>query len=179
MKKIIIASLVFGCLMFAACKSGSGTAANETSKEAPAKQKKKTPQGPLAKKLYANYHWQPENIDQIEENELIDYAVTHNIDVIKSPSGLYYHVVKTNDSANYKRGDEVIADYRGTFLSGEEFDSSYGRGEPIQFKVGQMNPSWNEGITYMNQGSSGTFWCLQDWVTVPKDFLVTLSQILL
>jgi len=154
MKKILFASILFGCLIFFGCKSE----VHPEAKVIPThkKEKKNNPQGPLAKKLYTNYHWEPTNIDEIEENELIDYAVTNNIDVTRSPSGLYYHVVKTNDSPNYKRGDQVITDYRGTFLNGEEFDSSYGRGEPITFKVGQMNPSWNEGLTYMNQGSSGT-----------------------
>lgn len=150
MKNIIVASLVIGCLFFTACKSGNQTVE-------PAKKENKVPEGPLAKKLYTNYHWEPQTIDQKEENQLIDYAVTHNIDVTRSPSGLYYHVEKTTDAPNYKRGDQVKADYRGTFLNGEEFDSSYGRGVPIDFKVGGMNPSWNEGLTYMNKGASATF----------------------
>ena len=150
MKKIIISSLVFVCLILGACKTGSSETTTTVKKE------NKVPQGPLAKKLYTNYHWDPQTIDQKEENQLIDYAVTHNIDVTRSPSGLYYHVLKTTDAPNYKRGDQVVADYRGVFLDGTEFDSSYGRGEPIRFQVGGMNPSWNEGLTYMNQGSSGT-----------------------
>jgi len=154
MKKILFASLMLGCLLLIGCKSGEKHAPREI--PSVKKDKKKSDQGPLAKKLYTNYHWEPANIHEIEENELIDYAVTNNIDVTRSPSGLYYHVIKNNDSPNYKRGDEVLADYRGTFLNGKEFDSSYGRGEPIKFKVGTMNPSWNEGLTYMNKGSSGT-----------------------
>ena len=150
MKKIIISSIVFSFLLFAGCKSG-----NEPT--APTKSAVKVPEGPLAQKLYANYHTDPQTIDQKEENQLIEYAVNNNIDVTRSPSGLYYHVVKTSDGPNYVRGDEVTTDYRGVFLNGKEFDSSYGRGEPIKFKVGQMNPSWNEGLTYMNQGSSATF----------------------
>jgi len=155
MKKIVLSISILVCLSFIACKSSDNSTVKDSSSIK--KAAKKIPEGPLAKKLYANYHWDPVSLDQKEENQLIDYALTNNIDATRSPSGLYYYVKKTSDSPNYKRGDEVVADYRGTFLSGEEFDSSYGRGEPIKFKVGQMNPSWNEGLTYMNKGASGTF----------------------
>jgi FKBP-type peptidyl-prolyl cis-trans isomerase len=48
----------------------------------------------------------------------------------------------------------VKVHYKGTFLNGRVFDSSYDRNEPIEFKLGerQVIPGWEEGIMYMNVG---------------------------
>lgn len=44
--------------------------------------------------------------------------------------------------------------YKGTLLDGTPFDSSYDRGEPIEFVLGQgmVIPGWEEGIAMMNEG---------------------------
>lgn len=53
-------------------------------------------------------------------------------------------------------GEKVKVDYRGYFLDGKEFDSSYSRGKPIIFNVGQMIPGWNEALRKMASGSKAT-----------------------
>lgn len=35
------------------------------------------------------------------------------------------------------KGDTVVAHYKGTFVSGEKFDSSYARGDPLTFTIGE------------------------------------------
>lgn len=44
--------------------------------------------------------------------------------------------------------------YRGTLTDGKEFDASYKRGEPLQFKVGagQVIKGWDEGLLGMKIG---------------------------
>jgi FKBP-type peptidyl-prolyl cis-trans isomerase len=38
-------------------------------------------------------------------------------------------------------------------INGEEFDSSYKRGEPVSFKLSQVIKGWQEGLTLMPVGS--------------------------
>jgi len=62
-------------------------------------------------------------------------------------------VVGSGDEAT--RGATVFVDYVGVgFDSGEEFDASYNRGEPLAFRlgVGQVIPGWDEGIAGMKVG---------------------------
>ena len=41
-------------------------------------------------------------------------------------------------------------------LDGKEFDSSYGRGEPMTFMPVQMITAWQEALAMMNPGSTAT-----------------------
>jgi len=48
--------------------------------------------------------------------------------------------------------DRVTVHYRGTLMNGTEFDSSYKRGKPIEFALGQLIQGWQEGIPGMKVG---------------------------
>ena len=43
--------------------------------------------------------------------------------------------------------------YRGTLISGKEFDSSYKRGEPAEFPVNGVIKGWTEALQLMKEGS--------------------------
>jgi len=58
-------------------------------------------------------------------------------------------------------GDEAVAGSKVTvyyvgvaFRSGEEFDASWNRGEPFQFRLGkgQVIPGWDQGVAGMKVG---------------------------
>jgi peptidylprolyl isomerase len=58
-------------------------------------------------------------------------------------------------------GDEAVAGKKVTvhyvgvaFRSGEEFDASWNRGEPFQFRLGkgQVIPGWDQGVAGMRVG---------------------------
>ena len=49
--------------------------------------------------------------------------------------------------------DSVVCNYRGTLLNGTEFDSSYKRGQPATFGVGQVIRGWTEALQLMPVGS--------------------------
>jgi len=58
-----------------------------------------------------------------------------------------------------KSGNTVSVHYRGTLLeNGEEFDSSYNRGESLTFQVGagQMIPGFDQGVIGMKVGETKT-----------------------
>jgi len=73
-------------------------------------------------------------------------------------SGLQYQVLEMGDGARPAATDKVTVHYRGTLLNGEEFDSSYSRGEPITFALDQVIPGWTEGVQLMPVGSKFMFY---------------------
>lgn len=72
--------------------------------------------------------------------------------VTKTESGLMYQVVKSGEGESPKASDKVRVHYRGTLTNGEEFDSSYSRGEPTEFQVGQVIQGWQEALQLMKPG---------------------------
>ena len=73
--------------------------------------------------------------------------------VVTLDSGLQYKVIKAGDGQKPQKTDSVVCHYRGTLLDGTEFDSSYSRGEPAQFRVDQLIPGWTEALQLMPAGS--------------------------
>jgi FKBP-type peptidyl-prolyl cis-trans isomerase FkpA len=78
-------------------------------------------------------------------------------DVITTKSGLQYTIVTKGTGPRPKKTDKVKAHYKGTFVDGTEFDSSYKRGEPALFQLDKMIPGWTEAIQLMNVGSKYRF----------------------
>lgn len=76
----------------------------------------------------------------------------------KTASGLYYAVIQEGTGAQAAAGKTVAVHYSGKLTSGTEFDNSYRRGEPIEFKlgIGQVIQGWDEGIGLMQVGSKYT-----------------------
>jgi len=103
--------------------------------------------------LYQYYHSAPVTLDQKEENTIIEYLADKNMDAERTKSGVYIHTVTKGDGDQVKWGDPISVDYRGKFLNGKEFDSSYSRNAPIKFRVGTMNAGWNEALPYLHCGT--------------------------
>ena len=72
-------------------------------------------------------------------------------------SGLKYGVVTEGSGESPKATDTVRVHYRGTLLDGTEFDSSYSRGEPIEFPLDRVIPGWTEGVQLMTPGAKFRF----------------------
>ncbi len=73
--------------------------------------------------------------------------------VIVRDSGLQYRVL-TEGSGDMPTADsQVRVHYKGTLLDGTQFDSSYDRGEPAQFRAGQVIQGWQEALQLMAVGS--------------------------
>jgi len=73
--------------------------------------------------------------------------------VITLPSGLQYKILKAGTGAKPTASQTVTCNYRGTLIDGTEFDSSYKRGEPAEFPVGQVIKGWVEALQLMPVGS--------------------------
>ncbi len=83
-------------------------------------------------------------------------------DVKTTDSGLQYKELQAGTGATPTADDKVKVHYKGTLLSGKEFDSSYTRGEPATFGVGQVIKGWTEGLQLMKEGSKYQFFIPAD-----------------
>ncbi|MBO1754668.1 FKBP-type peptidyl-prolyl cis-trans isomerase [Allobranchiibius sp. CTAmp26] len=71
------------------------------------------------------------------------------------PDDLVIEDITEGDGNEAESGDTIEAHYVGVAWStGEEFDSSWDRGEPLRFQVGvgQVISGWDEGIVGMRAG---------------------------
>lgn len=73
--------------------------------------------------------------------------------VVTTASGLQYMVMKKGSGAKPKATDKVKVNYRGTLLDGNEFDSSFKRGQAAVFQLTGIIPAWVEALQLMNVGS--------------------------
>ena len=74
--------------------------------------------------------------------------------VVTTASGLQYKVIKQGTGQKPTATDTVKVHYKGSLLNGTEFDSSYKRNQPLEFKVDQVIPGWGEALQLMNSGST-------------------------
>ncbi|GAA6205223.1 FKBP-type peptidyl-prolyl cis-trans isomerase [Thalassotalea sp. SU-HH00458] len=72
-------------------------------------------------------------------------------------SGIQYSVITEGEGEKPVATDRVKVHYKGMFLNGEEFDSSYSRNQPAVFGLNQVIKGWTEGVQLMSVGSKYTF----------------------
>ncbi|MEW6983645.1 FKBP-type peptidyl-prolyl cis-trans isomerase [Colwelliaceae bacterium 6471] len=77
-------------------------------------------------------------------------------------SGIQYVVMRAAEGEKPAATDTVKVHYKGTFLNGETFDSSYDRDEPAVFPLNRVIRGWTEGVQLMPVGSKYKF-------TIPSD----------
>jgi FKBP-type peptidyl-prolyl cis-trans isomerase FkpA len=78
--------------------------------------------------------------------------------IVTTASGLQYEVLTPGTgTASPSATDNVTVHYKGTTLDGEEFDSSYSRGEPATFPLNRVIAGWTEGVQLMKEGAKYRF----------------------
>ncbi|NQY37753.1 MAG: FKBP-type peptidyl-prolyl cis-trans isomerase [Alteromonadaceae bacterium] len=77
-------------------------------------------------------------------------------------SGIQYLVMTAGEGEKPKATDTVKVHYKGTFLNGETFDSSYDRDQPAVFPLNRVIKGWTEGVQLMSVGAKFKF-------TIPSD----------
>ncbi len=77
-----------------------------------------------------------------------------------APAELTIKEVTVGTGVEAPAGATVKVHYLGVdYETGEEFDSSWGRGEPIEFPLGRLIKGWQEGIPGMKVGGRRTLIC--------------------
>ena len=77
----------------------------------------------------------------------------------KTPSGIGITTLSQGAGANPKVSDTVKVHYRGTLENGQEFDSSYKRGQPATFPLTRVIPCWTEGVQKIKVGGKARLVC--------------------
>ena len=82
--------------------------------------------------------------------------------VTETKDGIQYSIINAGKGKKPKSTDTVVVNYRGTLINGDEFDSSYKRGQPATFPVNGVIRGWQEILPLMPVGSK--------WhVVIPSD----------
>ena len=77
-----------------------------------------------------------------------------------APADLVIRDIIVGDGDEAKPGDTVTVHYAGVeYDSGEEFDSSWSRGESINFPLRSLIAGWQEGIPGMKVGGRRQLIC--------------------
>ena len=93
-----------------------------------------------------------------EDQLLNEYLRKNKIDIEPTMSGLYFIETEKGTGAAPIPGKMVAIHYEGLFLNGQVFDSSYGRREPLKFRLGsrQVIQGLEEGVARMRKGGRAT-----------------------
>lgn len=106
---------------------------------------------------------------KLEDNKKFLAENKKKAGVTELPSGLQYIVVQTGKGESPKEDSNVTVHYRGTFLNGEEFDSSARHGsEPVTFNLGKVIPGFREAISRMQPGAKWQIFIPSDLAYGPQ-----------
>ena len=78
---------------------------------------------------------------------------------VRTASGMVYKSLVEGKGESPKAADVVIVNYSGTLPDGREFDSSYKRGKPLEFKLDNVIKCWTEGLQNMKPGGKAKIVC--------------------
>ena len=94
---------------------------------------------------------------------LIPFSVLANTPASSQPvkleRGIEVTYVTKGKGAVPKREQTVEVHYRGVLDNGQEFDSSYKRGQTISFPLNQVIPCWTIGVSSIPVGSKVKLRC--------------------
>jgi len=92
-------------------------------------------------------------------NEFLDENAKKD-GVKTTETGLQYQVITEGEEGGTSptADNKVKVHYQGTLLNGTEFDSSYARGEPIEFPLNRVIAGWTEGVQLMSEGDKYRFY---------------------
>lgn len=94
---------------------------------------------------------------QAAEKEAIDQYVSDNgLNVFETPEGVFIIFEDEGGSDKPSIESTVTIDYKGYFLNGQQFDSSYDRGVPSVFPLNQVIEGWQIAIPYFGKEGKGT-----------------------
>ena len=78
---------------------------------------------------------------------------------VKTGTGLIFRSLEPGRGKSPAVGDTLTVHYKGTLASGKPFDSSYDRGQPLEFTLDKVIPCWGEALRRMKVGEKAKLVC--------------------
>lgn len=91
--------------------------------------------------------------NQTAADEFLEKNKTKN-GIVVLPSGVQYRIIEEGEGSRPGMEDTVKVHYRGSKISGHEFDSSFARGVPEEFPVNTVLRGWQEVLPLMKTGAT-------------------------
>ena len=73
--------------------------------------------------------------------------------VVTLPSGLQYKEIQAGEGKGPTPTGRVTVNFRGSFIDGTEFASTYAEGKPSTFQVKKVIRGWKEALPLMKEGA--------------------------
>lgn len=111
------------------------------------------------KAVIAEIQARQQKVQDMAQREGLDTARKYLADsgkeegVITTESGLQYQILTKGTGKKPTASNTVKVHYEGTLITGQVFDSSIQRGEPVEFRLNQVIPGWTEGLQHMQEGA--------------------------
>lgn len=95
------------------------------------------------------------SVDYTAENEeeILNYISTNNLDATGTDSGLYYVIDEIGEGSEITAFSDVTVKYSGYFTNGDVFDENIDPG--ITNNLQYLISGWKEGLQYFNEGGRG------------------------
>ena len=91
----------------------------------------------------------------IDRDLILGYIDNNNLQAEEDPSGLFYTIDTPGGEEKPQLTDSVEISYRGTLLSGLQFDASPAD-TTVTFLLDDLIPVWEIGIPKYGRGGAGT-----------------------
>ncbi len=105
---------------------------------------------------------QAQAVENQAEGEAFLAANAQKPGVQVTDSGLQYKVITPGTGQSPTATDVVEVNYEGKLIDGTVFDSSYERGQPVEFPLNQVIAGWTEGLQLMKEGAKYEFYIPAD-----------------
>ena len=101
---------------------------------------------------------QKESVKNLEEGQALLEKNKSEAGVVVLDNGIQYKILTEGSGAKPDSASYVKVHYHGTLFSGEVFDSSVDRGEPVSFPLANVIVGWQKVMPLMPVGSKWKVW---------------------
>lgn len=101
-----------------------------------------------------------DDLDIEEQRKLQLFLDTSRTQFFPLENGMYYLPIKQGTGSFPETGNKVKIQYKGFFLNGKQFESTYDRAQPLEYTIGeqeQVIKGIETAISLMNEGSKTKF----------------------
>lgn len=134
------------------CSGGGRSENTEQAQELPPPDAPVVNEDEAIMQLSAYLIGEPATLAEQQQNAIVNYAIDQIVPLQRTPSGLFYRILDPGNGQPLEWGDYVSAHYKGYLLDGKVVDSSYRKGRPMKFYIGNMIDGWNEGLQLVKEG---------------------------